>query len=153
MNKAVLWIVILVVVVGGIWWAMSNGTPAVDTSDTSAAVIDATLPAEGDSMLVGEQKAGKEVVVTSVVLKTGGSLVVHKDMNGEAGEVLGTLTLGAGMFENSKVMLSKEVKAGESVHVMAHADLNADGKYSEEEEGSVLIDAQGNALSYMVKVN
>ncbi len=154
MNKAVLWIVILVIVLGGIYWAMmDSSTPSVPAEPTPAATEEAAAPAlpAANTLVVGDQVAGKEVVVTSLTLKEDASIVVHKDAKGAPGAVIGTMTLKAGSYTNVKVALTEATKAGDTVYPMLHPD-DGDGKYVPDEEGTPLKDAAGNILFAPVKV-
>lgn len=151
MNKTLLWIGILIVVVVGIYWASNTATAPEDGMEPVTA--EGTEPTLLENfMALGDQKSGFEIVVPTVTLSEGGTIVVHKDVDGEASDVIGTLTLGTGSFTDSRVTLSEAVASGDYVHVMLHADLNKDGAYSEMEEGSVLMDAAKQPISVRVAV-
>ena len=159
MNKAVLWIVILVIVLVGIYWAMSGSTtpaPAqtsTTTTQTTTVTPPATTTATVDNAIVaGDQVAGKQVIVSSVTLNQDASVVVHKDAKGAPGAVIGTVTLKAGSYTNVKVALTEAIKAGDTVYPMLHPDTNSDGTYNANEEGAPLKDAAGNVLVVAVKV-
>ena len=159
MNK-VIWIIILVIVLLGIYWAMNSGAPTptpadtTTTTDTTQPVTDASsTPAMAANMIAaGDQKAGKVVMIDSVVSDQDFSIVVHKDLKGAPGAVIGTLTLKAGSYTNQSVPLTVAIKAGDTVYPMLHADTNGDGKYTSDEEADTLTDASGAVLMQKVMV-
>lgn len=153
MNKAVLWIVVLVIVIGGIWWMMSgSSSPAVAPVTETPPVADTTTPA-ASTLVSGEQKAGKEVVISSVTLGQDASIVIHKDVNGSAADVIGSVTLKAGSYTGVKIALSEAVKSGDTIYSMIHPDTDSDGKYeADTEEGTPLKDAAGALLIETIKV-
>ena len=155
MNK-VLWIIVLLVVLGGLYWAMNSSTaPATPTTGTEQAAPTTEAPAAPavqNALTAGDQKAGKEVVVSSVTLNQDATVVVHKDAKGAPGAVLGTVTLKAGSYTDVKIALTEAIKVGDTVYPMLHPDTNGDGKYTPNEEGNPLTDAQGAILMVAVKV-
>ena len=157
MNKAVLWIVILVIVLGGIYWAMSNKAPEVApvVEPVVAPVVVEPTPAPepevANTLVLADVKAGKEVMVSSVTLNQDGSIVIHKQVKGAPGTVIGTLTLKKGSYTDQKVALNEAVKVGDTIYPMLHPD-NGDGKYVAEEEGTPLNGADGKAVVLTMKV-
>lgn len=156
MNKAVLWIIILVVVLAGLYWAMSGSSAPVAPDTTgSMATSTATSTPVGmmleNTLTVSEQAAGKEVVISSVTLKEDASIVVHKDAAGSPDVAIGSVTLKAGSYSDVKIALTESVKSGDTVYAMLHGD-NGDGKYTEATESTPLKNATGTILMTSVKV-
>lgn len=151
MNK-ILWIVILVVVLGGLYWSMNKDSGSYKMDDTSSetSAAPAAATATDNALSAGDQKAGKEVMIASLSLKEAASVVVHADAKGP-GEVIGSITKPAGVYTNLVVPLTKDVKAGDILYPMLHPD-NGDGKYTSTEEGSPLLDAAGKPIMVQVTV-
>ena len=155
MNK-VIWIIILIIVLVGIYWAMNSGTPApapattTDTQQTTTNTTTTTAPVA--SIAAGDQAAGKVVMVSSVVLPVDGFIVVHKELNGAPGAVIGTLALKAGSYTNQSIPLTEAIKAGQNVYPMLHPDVKGDGKYSADAEGTPITDASGAPVMMKVTV-
>jgi hypothetical protein len=127
-------IVLLALIVVALLFYVDKRQTAPITTDV--ATSSATDTAASSKMMVGshavvmtDQKPGKEVVVSAVVLGNPGFVVIHEDTNGQPGPVIGySSLLSTGETKVIKISLNREVKDGERLYAMLHLD-NGDGKF------------------------
>lgn len=75
-----------------------------------------------NSVSVEDQEPGNSVMVQSLTLGTDGWVVIHDDMSGKPGHILGARRLNAGTYAGQSVELLKETEEGQVYYVMLHAD-------------------------------
>ena len=127
---------------GGMWLALDRGDgealtvtgggekAATETALGSVPAAPAGVPADGEAgITVADQPAGMAVSVTNVMLPQAGWVVVHEDLNGAPGWVLGARRLPAGLTVLSDVELLRGTVAGGTYYAMLHAD-NGDGTFA-----------------------
>lgn len=127
MNKLLISLIIIIgIVIGGAFlYDSRNGTEVENREPTPKAML-----AEKNAVVVNDQKPGTSIVGSIVYLENSGFLVIHEDMNGAPGRILGaSALLPSGENENIRVTLAKQVKDGETLHAMLHADSDGDGKF------------------------
>jgi multidrug efflux pump subunit AcrA (membrane-fusion protein) len=122
--KKLLWVIIIVLALWGLY-AWNKDSKKSTGGETATATVETE---EADYVLVvGDQKAGKEVLVSSATLVAPGYVAVHRSVNEAPGKIIGTSALlQSGKIDNLAVALTEAVKAGDKLFVMVHAD-NGDG--------------------------
>jgi hypothetical protein len=89
------------------------------------------MRAEENMVVVTEQRPGNIVTASTVFLAAPGFVVVHEDIDGAPGAIIGSSAfLAAGESNNIKVMLSRVTQDGDKLHAMLHADTDANGSFS-----------------------
>ena len=148
-NKVLIGGVIVVLVVGGLWFMTREATPPIDTTDTGAedsdtAPIDLTTvvstTSDGESVSVSDQPAGDAIVVSNVTFTQSGWVTVRDDRG---------WTLGAGRFEpgthtNVSVKLLRGTVAGERYQVLLYID---DGERQFELEKEILVTRSDGSIA------
>lgn len=99
---------------------------------------------EGSMIKAGSQTAGEIVTIATAILDRDGWLVIHEDVNGKPGGILGAGRLNAGTYTNSTVDLLRATQEGKIYYAMLHAD---DGdKVFDYKKDLPLGDASGNPI-------
>lgn len=113
--------------------AMLTETAAISDSPTltSTAAPTTTTPAAIEpSITVGDQTSdGATITVTQVTAAEPGWLVIHANVDGKPGPVLGQVSVPAGTTDTVVVSLSSPLGATEPVWAMLHVDAGAVGAY------------------------
>lgn len=119
---------ILVVLLGLGWFVVGDRSPS-DAATTTDDVASSPLRAEPNVIVVTDQQPGTEITASLASFeKDGGFVVIHEDVDGQPGAVLGASSLLlAGDNVNVSVTLSRTSVDGETLHAMLHTDTNRDG--------------------------
>jgi len=143
MNKY-LWVVGLLVVLGLGYYLIKGRTPAPVTTEVTTEET-ATVPEEKNLVLVSDYTAGKTATVASVLLENPGYVMIHEDVSGKPGAIIGTSALlPAGESSDVVVNLKRASKEGEVLYAMLHRD-DGDGKFQATTD-LPLMDSQGNVV-------
>ena len=141
-GTSAVWIVVVVVVLLVLSYALKNKGSAP-----------ATEPVAENTLSAGDQLAGKEAMVASVMLKDAAHLVIHKaGPDGSPAGVLGLVSLAPGSYTDVKVSLSEDVLAGATLYATLRPDLEGTGQYEAESEGTPMLGADGQPLNVQVTV-
>ena len=125
MKDKILWIVVVLLVLWGVYALMNKKTAQAPTTPVSTV----PAPALRYSITGGDAEPGKSIIVPSILLPQPGFIVVHRAQNYAPGKVIGYSTLlQAGEHTNSAIPLSESVKKGDQLYVMVHNDDNSNGK-------------------------
>lgn len=104
-----------------------------EISDNSSA-----MRAEENMIVVSEQRPGTIVTGSIIYLAAPGYLVIHEDLNGAPGAILGaSALLSAGESTDVKVTLSRAAKDGETLHAMLHFEKGSNTTFSAAEDTPV----------------
>lgn len=103
-----------------------------------------------NAIYVAGQIPGSSVLVAMVRLEKPGFVVIHEDLNGQPGKILGQSNLiEVGEKENLPVIeLSRATQDGETIYAMLHFD-NGDGNFDATKDKPI-IDSVSNAPMMMV---
>ena len=143
MNKY-LWVVGLVVVLGLGYYLVKGRTQAPATSEVTEEVP-ATVPGEKNLVLVTDYTAGKTATVARVVLEKPGYVMIHEDLSGKPGAIIGSSALlPIGESSDVVVNLKRASKDGEVLYAMLHMD-DGDGKFNATVDVP-LTDSSGNVV-------
>jgi len=114
------------------------GQPTTETTTTTT-----TIAIRQASITVSSQSlVGDEVVVDSLYLDKSGYLVIHKDVDGKPGPVIGHSDLLSGEKTNVKIKIDAS-QAGTKVFAMLHYDDDNDGVYGfPDEDKPVLLEGK-----------
>lgn len=89
-------------------------------------------------VVVSEQRPGRTVTGSIIVLAAPGYLVIHEDNNGDAGAILGSSALlKAGENTDVNVTLSRAAKDGETLHAMLHFEKGGNTTFAAAEDTPV----------------
>lgn len=109
-------------------------TPPADVSsvDHDAHHPDTLLSGQGigpNSIYVADQKPGRSMSVFQVQLEAPGFVVIHKDMSGAFGPIIGSTPLvQAGTTNQIALSLNEAITNGQQLYAMLHRD-DGDGKF------------------------
>jgi hypothetical protein len=143
MNKY-LWVVGLLVVLGLGYYLIKGRTPAPVTTEVTTEET-TTVPEEKNLVLVSDYTAGKTATVASVLLENPGYVMIHEDVSGKPGAIIGTSALlPAKESLDVVVNLKRASKEGEVLYAMLHTD-DGDGKFNETGD-TPLTDSSGNTV-------
>ncbi len=136
-NKKIwLWVIIALLVIGIIYLIASSR----DTTDT---VVTVDETGETSVRVADQTPDSLSVVVDFVSLAKPGFVVIHKNANGQPGEIIGVSELlEAG--ESRSVSILANLTAGESYFAMLHAD-NGNGQFSAELDAA-FVDEKGDPI-------
>lgn len=125
------------IIVGFIFFFSDNGKKLDSGDNLSGFVVG------NNSIYVTDQIPGDSIIVSTVRFQKAGFVVVHEDMSGESGDILGvSILLSAGETRDlPPIMLSRELRDGQTVYAMLHTD-DGDGKFNVVADNPVL-DAMG----------
>lgn len=83
------------------------------------------MRAEGNAVITTAQRPANTVKVAQVFLAQSGYVVIHEDVEGNAGSIIGTsVLLNAGESNNVVVPLTRATKDGEQLWSMLHFERN-----------------------------
>jgi hypothetical protein len=138
MKTLVALLIVIALGIGGffLWDARPAGMDdaTVPSDDTGSA-----MRVEENMVVVMDQKPGNEVKATMVFLAAPGYLVIHEDVGGARGPILGASAfLPAGESRNVTVALSRMVRDGETLHAELHAERSGNTAFSVTEDPSVM---------------
>lgn len=127
--KGILIALLAIAVLGGAYYVYVSKSevpeePAVseheDVNTTTSG-----MRAEENAVVTPEQRPGNTVTVAQVYLAAPGYVVIHEDINGQPGTILGSSSLlQAGESGAVVVTLSRPSRDGERLHAMLHAEMN-----------------------------
>lgn len=156
MNKAFLSVTILST--AGVLAGCTNTSPVPDASPQPTPVTQdlplndadpnnpATQGGAAGAMLAGSntifmnpQMPGSEIQVTTVMLQQPGYVVIHRDNNGEPGEVIGHSALLGTDVVDARVELNEAVVDGDQLYAMLHSD-DGDGVYEFPDADEPIVD-------------
>lgn len=139
-------IVVIILIILGIYsFTKRSGNETFDGKNT----LDArTTPTENYSLTVDDQFPGTVVYVSTASLKKAGFVVIHKNVGGKAGAVIGSKAFTAGT-NPGQVDLTEATIEDQSYFAMIHED-NGDGVFDAATDMAVK-DAMGREI--MVRFN
>lgn len=103
-----------------------------------------TMVVGGNAIAVNDQAAGGKVDIQMVTLAKDGWVVVHGDMDGKPGGILGARRFNAGENQTGVVELLKPTEEGKVYYAMLHSD-DGDRAFDYKKDLPVA-DPQGNAI-------
>jgi hypothetical protein len=105
---------------------------------------------QANAVLAPDQKPGRSVMLTRVVLEKPGYVVVHRDQAGKPGKVIGGSQVLTGTVDMQNVTLTEAVVDGDTLHAALYTD---DGDNVREVPGAdvaVEMDGQPVIATFMV---
>jgi plastocyanin len=156
-TKVAVGILLAVVIIVGAYliFARNQGEPSDGTTTTEEGEfpVVGSISGGGDGLSSGDQISGSSSVTARLVaFADGGFVVVHENANGTPGTILGSSAkLGAGVHSNVEVELSRSTRPGEVLHVMLHADTDANGQFNAAVDLPIK-DASGSVIVQTVTV-
>lgn len=78
--------------------------------------------AEANGIVVVDQKPGRSVIVSSIILENNSWIVIHKDAGGKPGPAIGETYLTAGEQSQVSVSLREATVDGATYYAMLHRD-------------------------------
>ena len=121
-------IVILIIVALAYFFNQNQSTqePISDASPSSEEAIEEdgdALEKEDSSVDASDQLAGSSVAIDSATLIAPGYIVIHEEVSGAFGPVIGSSELyEAGTFKDVSVTLDRSSVSGETLYAMLHDD-------------------------------
>lgn len=110
--------------------AMTDSVVVTSSAATTATGTTTATAAVEPSVTVGDQTSdGTTITVTQVTAAEPGWLVIHANVEGKPGPVLGQVSVPAGTTANVVVTLSTPLRETEPVWAMLHVDAGAVGTY------------------------
>lgn len=141
--------VIIVVIVAIFVWRYFAGKSAVN--DQIGGEQNEQVSNLSDSIFMVNQKPGRFVNVSKVVLSKKGFVAIHQEESGKPGAVIGySGLLNSGESKNLSVTLNRKSVAGESFYGMVHWD-NSNGTFNPADDVPA-VDKEGNvvAVKFMI---
>lgn len=134
MNKFLL-ALILLVGVGGVYYFVTMNAPEMgNESVTNEPSNTSAMRAEENMVVVMGQRPGT-TVTGRVHLAAPGYLVIHENVGGEPGAILGaSQLLQAGDTGGVSVVLSRAMREGETLHAMLHSEKGGNSTFSASED-------------------
>lgn len=127
----------------------------LSSADHDAHHPDTLLSGQGigpNSIYVADQKPGRTMSVFQVQLEAPGFVVIHKDMNGTFGPIIGATPLvQAGTTNRIAVSLNEAITNGQQLYAMLHRD-DGDGKFDAAKDLPVE-DQFGNMMHMIFQVS
>lgn len=140
-TKSLIGIAALIILAAGAYF-YSNDTGArggngIDPN-SELGLTTSGMRAEENMVVVVEQKPGTGVIGSIIHLAAPGYLVIHEDMGGEPGAVIGSSTLlPAGESTGVMVALTRASKDGETLYAMLHFEKGGNTTFSAPEDTPV----------------
>ncbi|MEK7069618.1 MAG: hypothetical protein AAB818_01230 [Patescibacteria group bacterium] len=136
--------IIVVVIVGIFVWRYFSGKTAVN--DQASGEQNGQVINLSDYIFMVNQKPGRFVNVSKVILSKKGYVAIHQEEAGKAGAVIGySNLLNSGESKNFSVTLNRKSVAGESFYAMVHWD-NSNGTFNPAEDVPAT-DKEGNVVA------
>ena len=124
-------IVVLLIVIGAGLYVFMTGEPNNDSAANEPDSSSSMMRAEENAVVVTEQRPGNTVTASIVYLAAPGYVVIHEDVDGKPGAIIGaSALLQAGENLNIRVTLSRSTEDGQKLHAMLHADTDGNGSFS-----------------------
>lgn len=139
--------------------ALTDSATLTDTSTTTATATStetaSTATTVAPSVTVGDQESnGATVTVAQVTAAAQGWLVIHANVDGKPGPVLGQVSVPAGTTDNVVVTLDTPLSGTEPVWAMLHVDGGVVGTYEfPGADSPVMVNDAITMASLMVTVN
>ena len=134
-------VVIIVLIVIGVLVFGGKGSQAPAT--TSESPSPSTSATAVNRITMTDQYPGNVVYLNSVQLDKPGYVAIHKDNNGQPGDIIGYTHFDAGI-NPGKVTLKEPMIDGKVYYAMLHSD-NGDGTFDPTSDAP-LMDASGNVI-------
>ncbi len=141
-NKStIVFVIIIILVVVGFFAFNSFLKKNINDTTDQTQVVEELVPA----IVVPKQAGGKNIFIESAVLKDGGYVVVHRNKDGQPGDVIGVSELLLpGTTDNFLMNIDEEVKEGDSLIATIHKD-NGDNVFDITLD-SLVVDANGDPV-------
>lgn len=142
-KKALIFIIVIIAVIVGLF--MINSTLKTKMTDNTSG--DTTTQQEyTDAVSAPDQAGGVEVFIEDITLKNPGYVVIHREVDGTPGPIIGSSDLlPAGETKNLIVSLNESVKEGDVLFAMLHSD-NGDGTFEFPGPDAPVLDTNGNIV-------
>lgn len=115
----------IALVAGGAYYYSTAGQSSTEADTVSG------MRAENNMIVVNEQRPSTNITAAIVYLASPGFIVIHEDVNGQPGAIIGSSALlGSGESRNVAVELTRSTKDGEKLHAMLHADTDGSGAFT-----------------------
>jgi hypothetical protein len=144
---------VVILAVGGFFLIKRSGQKASSTQSSEETLFEDEGIAEITSeILISDFSAGDSVTVEYVLLDRKGYVVIHGQVDGKPGEVLGySELLDSGESENVVVELEREIEDGEIVFAFLHGD-DGDGEFNFPGKDIPVTDEYGQIIMSMYRV-
>lgn len=138
MKTLIVLLIIIALGIGGFYLWDTPRTVPDDSGMETAEEVDTSsgMRAEENMVIVMEQKPGTSVV-GSVHLAAPGYLVIHEDLSGAPGAVIGASALLPAGESNVIVTTSRPMREGEKLHAMLHFEKGGNASFSAAEDTPV----------------
>jgi len=136
-------IVIIVLIVIGIMVFGGKETEAPG-DNVNATSTNGTASNEVNRIVMSDQFPGNVVYISSLTLARGGWVAIHKDNNGQPGEIIGTQYFEAGTSPGRAINLTSPTIEGGIYYAMLHSD-DGDKKFDATKD-LPLKDSRGNVI-------
>lgn len=140
---------LLVVIAGAVGFWLGGAIPPpgrageAEGSEARAEASAVTLSG-GNAIAVSDQLPGVRVEIPLVTLAADGWVVIHEDLDGKPGRILGAQRFNAGQNQTGAVDLLRGIEGGRVYYAMLHAD---DGDRAFDHTRDLpLRDPQGNVI-------
>src|SRR3989344_8174153 len=113
-KKSIVVIILALILIGGgaYYFLYQNAGPASEAASRQSST--SGMLGEKNAVIVSEQRPGKRVIVSAVHLASPGFVVIHDDISGAPGAIIGaSALLRAGETTNIMVVLTRAAKDGE----------------------------------------
>lgn len=89
--------------------------------------------AEPNGVVVTNQRPGREVLVSALILEQDGWVVIHREENNNPGKIIGSYAVRAGEANQLSVSLDEATEDGSGYYAMLHVD-NGDAQFNPAED-------------------
>ena len=105
------------------------------------------------SLVVPEQAGGNEIFIERAVLSNAGYVVIHREKDGDPGEIIGVSEfLPEGTRENFLMSIDEEAVEGDTLFAMIHID-DGDGVFDENLDIPLVDDKDNMVLAKFIIVD
>jgi len=163
MNKTVISILVIVFAVAAVYFIFWNNSADPSSSDglesdDGAAATDGSssglVRVGGNAVYMADQRPGVTLKATLVHLEKPGYVVIHENLDGAAGDIVGhSDIIAAGEHNNIPVTMTKEFIPGTLLFAMLHTD-DGDGEWQSARD-IALAGTSGNIIMmrFMIDIN
>lgn len=141
-NKTtIIFVIVILVIIAGFFVFNSFLKKNIESGVEQTEVVKEIAP----EIVVPKQAGGTNVFIESVTLNSNGYVVVHKDKDGDLGDIIGvSKLLLPGTTDNFLMNINEEVTEGDSLFAVVHLD-DGDGVFGASLDAPAT-DADGNKV-------
>ena len=130
--KNILLVVLAIVVLAGLAYVFTNKNTSVPVNNpiSNDTNTNAGMRVEENAVVATEQRPGETVKIAQVFLAAPGYVVIHEDLNDDAGAIIGSSALlEAGENNDVTITLSRASKDGVTLWAMLHSEKNGNAVF------------------------